>query len=675
MRPTRDVAGLFRAAPVTIPCLVIVAAFGLWVFDDGGYPVSAWSPVALLALGLLGVGLATIPNAWGDVPAPVRIVAGGLAAFTVWSYASMAWADDAGAALEDANRTLMYLAVFVVFGLWRQRERTAAIVVGAWTLVMLALGFVMLLQLAGTGHDATDLFGRGDRLADPTGYPNAAAALWLMVLWPAVTLAASARVPWVLRATFAAGATLLIPLALLSQSRGSLFALPITLVLFLALFPGRVRHIGVLTVVALAAAPAIPSVLDVADLLGETGEGDASPALERVAFLTFAGACAAALVVGALAAWESRRPPGPAAVDRLRLGGRIAAGGVVASVLVASLVLAGNPVSRVQDGWDSFKGGYGDNATSGSRLVGGLGSNRYDFYRVGLKQFQDEPVVGHGGGSFRQAYLRRGRSTETPRYAHSVQLRTLSEYGLVGAAILLVVLIAAAVAAARALRAGDALARAVIGGALGSVLYWLVHGSADWFWEFAGLGAPTFALLGVVCALVPRPEPPRSAVLRLRTPAELGGLAVGLCALGLMVLGPWAANREIAAAAESFATRPLESYTRLDRAADLDPFSDRPALLEGSIALRYGDLERAEAAFSRALGRVPDGQYATLQLGAIASVQGDRDRAETLLRRAVALAPRDRLARAALDVVRDGGIVDLPSLSRAILAGAAPLAP
>ena len=97
------------------------------------------------------------------------------------------------------------------------------------------------------------------------------------------------------------------------------------------------------------------------------------------------------------------------------------------------------------------------------------------------------------------------------------------------------------------------------------------------------------------------------------------------------------------------------------------PFSDRPALIEGSIALRYGDLPRARAAFEEALDRNPRGQYATLELGAIASVQGDRARALALLRRAVALAPRDGTAREALAVVREGGTVDVAALNRRIL--------
>jgi len=673
--PRRKAEILLRAAPITVPCLVLIGAFGAWVFDDAGYPVTAWAPATLLALGLLGVAVVVVPNTWGDVPVAVRVAAVGMSAFTVWSYLSIGWAHDRGAALEGANRTLLYLAIFLLFALWQHRERTAAIVVGGWTLLMLALAFVMLVRVGATGTDARELFGRGDRLAEPAGYPNAAAATWLMVLWPAVALAASSRVAWQLRGLFAAGASVLVPLAVLSLSRGSLFAVPITAVLFLAVFPGRVRHLGVLAIVAATAAAAIPSALDVADALGPTGAGDASDLLGTVARATLGGALVSGLLVGGFAAWETLRPPSAAARETLRRSARIAAAVLVAGIAIGGLVAAGNPIQRVDDGWQSFKGGYGDGTDTGTRLVSGLGSNRYDFYRVALDEFADAPLFGAGLGSFQQAYLREGRSTETPRYPHSLQLRTLSELGLVGAALLALVLGGAAWAGVAVVRRGDPLARAVVAGALGAVLYWTVHGSADWFWEFAGLGGPAFALLGLVCALVPRPEPPRCAPLRARTPAEVLALVVLLGAVGVVVLGPWASRREVDAAADVFAQRPLESYSRLDRARKLDPLSDRPALLEASIALRYGDLDRAERAFTRALDRVPDGQYATLQLGAIASVRGDRERALALLTRAAHLAPRDPLAREALDVVRAGGTVDLVALSRAILANAAQLAP
>ena len=49
--------------------------------------------------------------------------------------------------------------------------------------------------------------------------------------------------------------------------------------------------------------------------------------------------------------------------------------------------------TRLEHGWDTFKGGYGANSTSGSRLISGLGSNRYDFYRVALDEFLAHPLA------------------------------------------------------------------------------------------------------------------------------------------------------------------------------------------------------------------------------------------------------------------------------------------
>ncbi len=668
MTSRRSYEGLLRSAPITVPSLVVVVLFAAFLVEDVGYGITTWAPGALLVLGLVGVAVATIPNPWGDVPVPVRVAVGAMAAFTAWSYASIAWTDDRGAALESANRTTLYLAVLALFALWQQRERTAAIVLGAWTAVMAAGAAVVLVQVGSGPPEALDLF-FGGRIRSPSGYFNASAATWLMALWPAVALAASPRVPWSLRGFFAAGAVLLLPLALLSESRGSLLAVPVTAVLFLVVLPGRVRHLGILAIVAAAAGPAIPAALDVGDAL-QTEGGDASDPMGRVLLLSLLGALVAGAVVTALARLESVRRLREEQVEGLRRTGRVGAGALVAALLVAGLVVAGNPVDRLDRGWETFKGGYAANATEGNRLTSGLGSNRYDFYRVALDEFRASPIVGEGGQSFRHAYLREGESTETPRYVHSLPLRVLSELGLVGALLLALVFGGVAWAGVQVLRAGSRLDRTIASGAAGAVTYWVVHGAGDWLWEFAGLGAPAFALMGLICSLAPRPDPPRAARLRARGPAEITAVVVVVGSLCVLQLGPWTAAREIDSAAAVFASRPLESYTRLDRAEKLDPLSDRASLLEGSIALRYGDLDRAQEAFRQALDRVPDGQYATLQLGAIASVRGDRAAATTLLRRAVALAPRDAFAREALEVVLDGGTVDIPSLTRAILQSA-----
>ena len=64
----------------------------------------------------------------------------------------------------------------------------------------------------------------GGRLEYPSGYANANAAQWLMAFWPALLLARSSSLPAAVRGLLAGGAVLLADVALLSQSRGSLYA-------------------------------------------------------------------------------------------------------------------------------------------------------------------------------------------------------------------------------------------------------------------------------------------------------------------------------------------------------------------------------------------------------------------------------------------------------------------
>ncbi len=96
--------------------------------------------------------------------------------------------------------------------------------------------------------------------------------------------------------------------------------------------------------------------------------------------------------------------------------------------------------------------------------------------------------------------------------------------------------------------------------------------------------------------------------------------------------------------------------------------------MAGSIALRFGDLARADHEFALALGRTPGDAYATLERGAIASTENDRRGALELLERAARLDPRDPLTRRALRLVREGKRVSIEELNRSILLKAQQLA-
>lgn len=660
-------------APATAALLAALVVFGIWAGSEGGYPVTTWYPGAILLLAVLVASLFVFPGRIAELPRPVRLAIAFFAAFTAWSYLTILWADAAGEAWDGANRTLLYLVVFVLFAAWGQRARTAALVLGTWVALLIVIALVVLLKISGADDPLS--FFVADRLAEPAGYPNAAAASNLMAFLPALLLASRHEISWWLRGFFAAGAVILADVALLSQSRGSLVAAPVSLALYFVFVPGRTRSFAVFVPIAIAIAVTVPGVLDVGESLrnGEPGMGTIHGSALPVII--------AALIVGAVvtlgAFVEAHRPPTPDDDPQGRLSRLVGAAGIATAVIAAlvGLIALGNPISRADDAWHSFKRGNPISAPgSTSRLTAGFGSNRYDFYRVALKSFGSHPIAGAGADNFAQDYLRDGRSDETPRYPHSLELRTLSQTGLIGGALLLAAIAFMLAGVWRATREASTFGAAIAGAAAMTGVYWLVHGSADWFWEFAGLGAPAFAMLGLACALVPREgrEPglqmPGDERRRFVEDRRRGLIGIALALLAGMSLAlPWLAERRVQKASRTWTADPARAYDRLSTAAKLNPLNDRARLVEGSIALRLEDLTRARGAFSRALDRDARGAYATLELAAIESNQGHRRRAAELLRRSLDLSPRDTIARAALRDVRAGRKLDIAGINHRIL--------
>jgi O-antigen ligase len=710
-----------RAAPATVPCLAAVGLFVVWATDQAGYPLTHWAPGAMIVLALLVIAAVALRGSRSRPPTPVLIAVAALAAYTAFSFLSISWARSQGDALEGADRTLLYLLVFVLFAWWPQRGPTAAALLLVWTFSIAGLALYVLLHLDGASTAHLSELIPGGRLDYPTGYPNANAAEWLMAFWPALLLARERALPWALRGLLAGAAVLLAEVALLSQSRGSLYATPITALLVFALLPARTRTFALLVAVGAGVAAAAPAVLRVGDHLQR---GEVVPArMHDATTATLLAALAVTLVVAGGAALEARRagraPGPPGLLHRLTAAAAIVA---LIAVVAGGLVAAGNPVTRAEKAWHSFKGGYG--IGGGDRLLSGLGSNRYDFFRVALDEFRAHPVGGIGADNFQQQYLRHGHSGETPRYPHSVELRTLSQTGVIGTLLAVVGLIAALVAALLGARSPDRLGAGVAAAALAGFGYWAIHGSVDWFWEFAGLGAPAFALLGLACALAPRrgaaPAPPagaerdaapppkerdfapaaqesgssptpremppggegeaaqprRDRVLASRPALVAGAVVAGLAAFAaaLALAGPWLSGLQIERAAKIWTRSPGTAYSQLEDAAGLNPLSAQPYLVAGSIALRRGEIARGDREFARALGRSPDDAYATLERGAIASMRGEQARAVALLTRAAALNPRDPLTRQALSLARRGRRVDVERLNRVILIQAEQLA-
>ena len=172
---TRAAARAALDDPLLFPGALAFAVFVAWAIAEGGYAATTWYPGAFFLVLLAAVTLAGIPFA-----RPSRVVAGSLAffgAFTAWSFLAIAWAQVKGDAWDGANRTLLYLVVYAFFVLVPWRPLTVAVLLGAYSLAVGAIGLTVLV-LAARASDPVVYFQLG-RFASPSQYQNANCALFL----------------------------------------------------------------------------------------------------------------------------------------------------------------------------------------------------------------------------------------------------------------------------------------------------------------------------------------------------------------------------------------------------------------------------------------------------------------------------------------------------------------
>lgn len=666
-------------APVLVPSLLALAIIIAWAASGGGYLSPAGSEGSyepdswfLGALALVGLFLAALG---GLGPARIRvsrttaIALGAFGAYVVFSYASMLWAQVPGDALDGANRTLVFFSIFATFAVLPWRTKAAELALAAFAIAGGLVALVTAVRLGTAPHPSSGFYLDG-RLASPLSYQNANAAFFTMIALVGVGVGSRRRVPVVARVLALTAAGLGLQLAVLAQSRGWLFTLPVVLLVALVLVPGRVRLVLFALAPVLATAAITGPLLDVFRAAGYHGTVRSPAVLDSL--LASRGSAATSsilladvvlLVVAAVVVLlDSRRSePKPSTV---RTANRIAAAAAVVAVIaggVVGIVAAhGDVGGRIDTAWRSFK--HQESANAGANRFTQLGSGRYDFWRVSLNVFAENPVGGIGSDNFAEAYTKRRRTGEETRTTHSLEMRLLAQTGIVGTALFVAFLIASFRGALRGRgrrrrpegdRAVDEprvrARRDAAGLALLPAAVWLIHGSLDWFWEFPALSGAALAFLGTGLALGARPRRrppnPRPRDPRLnRALAAAGGLA-GLLALLVLVFS-YLGERELAAGLSVAKRDPTAALSDFARAASREPLSAQPDLLAGTLTLRQPAL--AQPHFTEATSRNPHSWATNFFLGLLASARGNRTEAEGFLRRAHRLIPSDPIVADAL---------------------------
>jgi O-antigen ligase len=126
-----------------------------------------------------------------------------------------------------------------------------------------------------------------------------------------------------------------------------------------------------------------------------------------------------------------------------------------------------------------------------------VSSNRYEYWRVAVDAFREEPLTGVGSGGFRVVWLKERVIGETVRDAHSLLFEVAAELGLVGLLGVGLMCGGGAVAARRALLRSPPLAA----GPVAALVVWSLHAMIDWDWEMPAETLPALVLAGLLITL------------------------------------------------------------------------------------------------------------------------------------------------------------------------------
>ncbi len=476
--------------PVTRRALVVaagaclLAAPTVLAFFSGGYfaqprliaAIAVWALVLALALS----GPAPLPGSTAG-----RLALAGLVGLTGWSALSILWAPQAGPAVQNVQRLLLYVGVLVLaVGTLRDR-RVARAVEPA-----LAAGATIVIGYGVAGRVLPDLVtlsasrSAGGRLEQPLTYWNAEGALAAIGLVLCARLAGDPGRPRAVRLAAAAATPVLSAGVYLSYSRGALAVAVLGMLVLAAAAraPAQVRTAATVLAVGAGVAVCCELLPGVSTVTGDDRARDG--AILLVVLL-------AAAVATALVAARGGDAPAPGWHSRLGLLAWAAAAAVVAGLVIGGL--AERPSER-----DLAAG-------AGATRLTSVTSNRYEYWRIALGAFRDAPLTGTGAGGFRVVWLQERPIRETVRDTHSLEAEVAAELGLVGLLALALMAGGTAVAARRAL----AEHRRLAAGSTAALVVWFLHATIDWDWQMPAVTLPALVLAGLLIVLAEEAPAPR----------------------------------------------------------------------------------------------------------------------------------------------------------------------
>ncbi len=569
-----------------LPAFGVAAATTTVAFAHGGYFPTEWGwPLFALSL-VCVVALLVYPDV--AVGRLELLAVAALFAFAGWTFLSTAWSVSAAQPVLSGERVLVYAtALPAAILLARRSADAAALVAGVLTAALVICGYALSTRIF-PGQVVLFPPTDGYQLQEPIGYWNGLAVVASIGALVAAGFVAESRVRWT-RISAAATLPVLLVALYLTFSRGGLLALAAGLCAALIISSRRLHLLATFAVCAVVPAAAVLLVSRLTAITHSGASLDAARAAgwklgAVLAVSTLAGAAAGALLL------ELERRIDIGHRERRAIGaGLLILVGVAAS---AFLVHEGGPVSLAHRISSAYNRGLPSTGTDlGHRLTSLSSDGRSDYWHVAWLEVRANPWLGGGAGSYERYWHRYRPTSYEAQNAHNLYLETLAELGPLGLVLLLVVLAAPFVAAARARGAPGVTA------AVGGFAAFVVHVTVDWDFQIVAV-----TLAGLFCGaallVAARPQVTSARLAGWARGSLVGAsLALALAAVGIQVgasalgHGGSALDRGNLAAAMNDAVN----------ARRWQPWSFQPWQLIGQVDLAAGHRADARTSFMRAL--------------------------------------------------------------------------
>ena len=543
----------------------------------------------------------------------------------------------------EADRVLVYLGTFLAAFLLAQtgqrRQRFGeGLAIALIAVALIALASRLLPDLLSISPPTE----ARARLSYPLGYWNGDGVVFGITTGLALWLSRRALSPIVRRLSVAALPAILLALYF-TYSRGGLLATAVACGCLIALSHDRLWYLATLAIGALAALPAVLAVQSRNSLAENIEDAQIVGQGQEVLAILVAGSL---LAVGLFAGlgWLERRPG--------RLTGRALEVSrntrlLKAVALLAALLAVGAAIAVGGRAWDNFSSPDLQAPVSPDDHITNLsGSGRDDFWRVAVDAFEEEPLVGHGAGTFRFSWHQLRPEPVTNTDAHSLYLQAFTELGIVGGLLLLAMMGTLLWAGFAAWRGAQGPRRDLYAALLGACLAFAICSAIDWFWQIATMGAIFFLASGVLVAA-------RCAQLaRLRATANghedqrsfrlaVAGLAVAWISL-LALVGPLLVDRELDASDEAVVEGDLAgAVSHAENARKIEPWATTPLKQLGLLAEEQGDYPAAIDWLNQAIDREEDNWLLYYLRARVENRAGDEAAAQADLAEAKRLNPEE----------------------------------